>query len=137
MSVTHFEHHDLSDDLPEPGLYACSIISAKLSKSASGNRMIQVVYQLIGVPPGHERVVEYFALEGSSARGVAWARRRLVQLYRACGIEPGLGDPISPATLAGELLQVLLEHEDWKGATRLRVVDHRPPAAPSDDPAPF
>ena len=138
MSVTHFEQPDLADDLPAPGVYPCTVAAAQLSRSGGGNRMVRVVYQLDAVPVGRERVTEYFVLEGCSERGVAWARRRLVQLYRACGLQPQPGDPISLASLAGAELQVQVEHERWQGRDRLRVVDHRPSEELSeDDRVPF
>jgi hypothetical protein len=138
MSVTHFEQVDLDDDLPDPGLYCCTVAKAQVSKSSNGNRMVRVVYELAGVPTGREHVTEYFVLEGDRARGVAWARRRLVQLYWACGLGPRAGDLISPAALVGAELQVQVEHECWQGRDRLRVVNHRPGEEPGgDDHVPF
>jgi hypothetical protein len=82
-------------------------------------------------------VTEYFVLAGGSARGVAWARRRLVQLYRACGVEPQAGDPIAPAALVGAELQLQVAHESWQGQARLKVVRHWPcDAAAGDDHVP-
>ena len=120
-----FEETDLHDEPPDPGFYPSSITTARLRRSASGNRMVHVVFALDGVAPGHDRVAEYFVLEGASSRGLALARRRLVELYRVCGREPRPGDEIEPADLVGARVEVKVEHETWQGETRLRVVGHR------------
>lgn len=121
-----FEESDLSDALPAPGVYAGTVTTARLRRSSSGNRMVHVVHTLDGVAAGHDRVAEYFVLEGASARGLQVARRRLVDLYRACGHEPEAGEEISPEDLLGARLEVKVEHETWRGEIRLRVVGHRP-----------
>jgi hypothetical protein len=125
MGIVRFEETDLHDELPGPGLYGATITTARLRRSASGNRMVHIVFALEGVVPGHDRVAEYFVLEGASGRGLALARRRLVELYRACGLEPRPGDEIAPEDLVGTRVEVKLEHETWQGEMRLRVVGHR------------
>ena len=138
MTTARFEESDLADELPVPGAYASIIATAQLRRSQGGNRMVHVVHALEGVAPGHERVAEYFVLEGASARGLAWARRRLVELYRACGFDPRPGDPIAPAELIGAQLEVEVEHETWQGARRLRIVGHRPlVSGPASADVPF
>jgi len=120
-----FEEADLHDELPAPGYYPSTITTARLRRSAGGNRMVHVVFALDGAAPGRDRVAEYFVLEGASGRGLALARRRLVELYRASGLEPRPGDEIAPDDLVGTRVEVKLEHETWQGETRLRVVGHR------------
>ncbi len=132
MGTACFEEADVRDELPAPGFYASAITTARLRRSASGNRMVHVVFALDGVVPGHDRVAEYFVLEGASGRGLALARRRLVELYRACGLEPRPGDEIAPEDLVGVRVEVKLEHETWQGELRLRVVGHRRLAAGAD-----
>jgi hypothetical protein len=121
-----FEEADLCGELPAPGFYASTVTTARLRRSASGNRMVHVVHALDGVAAGHDRVAEYFVLEGASARGLQVARRRLVDLYRACGQEPRAGEEIAPEDLVSARLEVKVEHEIYRGETRLRVVGHRP-----------
>jgi hypothetical protein len=132
MSTAQFQATDLHDHLPEPGYYRSRISTARFRRSATGNQMIQVVYALDGVGPGHDRVAEYFVVEAPSPRGQAMARKRLVELYRACGLVPRAGDEIAPEDLVDAELEVKLEHDEWQGQPRLRVVAHRrvgPPAA--------
>ena len=96
--------------------------------------MVHVVHALEGVPAGYDRVSEYFVLEGASARGLAFSRRRLVELYRACGLTPSPGEEIVPSKLQGTRLKVEVEHEEWRCELRLRVVAHLPL---TDEPVPF
>ena len=136
-----FEASELADSPPAPGNYTATIASARLRRSQGGNRMVQVVHALDGVAPGHDRVTEYFVLEGASPRGLALARRRLVELYRACGLDPREGEEITPTELVEARLEVKVEHETFRGEVRLRVVAHRVLGAarsPSDsEDAPF
>jgi hypothetical protein len=128
----HFETVDFGD-LPSPGYYRASISTARHRTSAAGNRMIQVVYALEDVATGHDRVSEYFVF-GGSARGQAMARRKLGQLFRACGLSPKGGDAIEPADLLGMRLEVRIEHEEFDDEERLRVAGHRSLAASNRTP---
>jgi hypothetical protein len=129
----HFDADDLLEALPSPGYYRGTVATARHRTSAAGNPMIQVVYELEGVAPGHARVSEYFAL-GGSVRGQAMARRKLAQLFRACGLVPKSGDAIDPADLLGVQLEVRVEHDEWDGQPRLRVASHRSLASPGRTP---
>ena len=124
MEATQFLDSDLSEEVPAPGTYASTITTARLRTSQSGNAMVQVVHALAGVRPGYDRVSEYFVLEGASARGLAFSRRRLVGLYRACGLTPRPGEEIAPAALQGARLRVKVEHEEFRGELHLRVIAH-------------
>jgi len=130
MSVqkTCFQFEDFFDDPPVPGYYPCSITSARFRRSANDNRMLQVVYALEGIGSAHRLVADYFVLEGerASPSGIFLARRRLVELYRACGIDPQEGEEIAPGGLLHARLRVRVEHEQWEGQPRLRVVGYRP-----------
>lgn len=126
MEATQFLDSDLSEEVPTPGIYVSAITTARLRSSQSGNAMVHVVHALEGVQPGYDRVSEYFVLEGASARGLAFSRRRLVELFRACGIDPRSGEDIAPAGLQGVRLRVKVEHEEWRGELHLRVVAHLP-----------
>ena len=136
-----FHLEDFYDQLPEPGFYPSSITSARLTRSANNNRMLQVVYALEGVESAYQRVADYFVLEGErvSPSGIFLARRRLVQLYRACRIFPKQGDQIDPAQLADARLQVRVEHEEWQGRPQLCVVAYRPlqEFLTEEEPIPF
>jgi hypothetical protein len=120
-----FESSDITDELPAAGYYPGTIRGARWRKSERGSRMIQVLYALTGVAPAYGCVAEYFVLEGASERGAAMARRRLVEVYRACGLGPQPGDAISLAPLVGCELLVRLEHDEYNGRPRLRVIGHR------------
>jgi len=120
-----FESSDITDELPAAGYYEGTIRGARWRKSERGSRMIQVVYALSGVTPAYGCVAEYFVLEGATDRGAAMARRRLVEVYRACGLEPQPGDAISLTLLVGRTLLVRIEHDEYNGRPRLRVVGHR------------
>jgi hypothetical protein len=120
-----FDATDFQDELPPPGFYASSITTARFRRSERGNDMIQVVYALERGTPSHDHVSEYFVLVGGTARGRALSRRRLVELYRACGLDPRQGDAIDPSDLLGARLEVRVEHEVWQGRPRLRVSAHR------------
>jgi len=134
MEATQFLESDLCDEVPAPGTYASTITTARLCSSQNGNAMVHVVHALEGVPAGYDRVSEYFVLEGASARGLAFSRRRLVELYRACGLRPRAGEDIAPASLQGARLRVKVEHEEWRDKLQLRVVAHLPL---TDQPTPF
>jgi len=120
-----FDPADFADELPQPGYWPATIDVASYGRSARGNEMLRVRYVLEGVPRGRDRVTEYFVLQGGSPRGCAVARRRLLQLFWACGLEPRPGDEISPAELYGQRLDLRVGHEDWEGQTRLRVTGYR------------
>ena len=134
MPAPCFKDSDLGDDLPVPGYYLGTVATARWTRSSNGNRMVQVVLALDGVAAAHERVTDYFVVEGATPQGVAFSRTRLVRLYRACGRQPSGGDEIQPGDLAGGLLEVKVDHELWRGRLRLRVVAYRPlPEGPTDD----
>ena len=85
-------------------------------------------------------LADYFVIEGErvSPTGILLARRRLVQLYRACHLFPQDGDTIDPTELLHARLQVRVDHEDWQNQLRLRVVAYRPLyPIDSDDQIPF
>lgn len=121
---SYFQLHGLVDELPHPGFYPGCIERARLRQSANHNRMLQVAHTLEGVGPTYQTVCDYFVLEGEhvSPSGIFFAQRRLVELFRACGIFPAEGDEIVPA----HLLHARVEHEQWEGRPRLRVVGYRP-----------
>jgi len=127
----HFEPSDVADELPAAGYYEGTIRRAQWRESERGSRMVQVLYALNGVGAAYGCVAEYFVLEGASERGAAMARRRLVNVYRTCGLEPQAGEPLGLARLVGRRLLVRLEHDEYNGRPRLRVVGHRP-AEPED-----
>lgn len=133
--VTQFLDSDLSNEVPMPGIYASTITTARMRSSRSGNAMVHVVHALEGLPPAYDRVSEYFVLEGASARGLAFSRRRLVELFRACGLTPRSSEDIAPARLQGARLRVKVEHEEWRDELHLRVVAHLPLAV--QPPTPF
>lgn len=120
--------------LPEPGFYRSTIVTARFRTSEQGNETLQVVHELEGLAPGRDRVAEYFLLGGGSPRGRALSRRRLVELYRSCGLSPRSGDAIDPADLLDARLEVRVEHDSWEGRPRLRVASHRPPGKPEQAP---
>ena len=124
---TYFQDEDFFDELPAPGYYPGCITDARFRRSANGNRMLQVLYELEGVGPAHQLVADYFVLDGERATptGIFLARRRLLQMYRACGIFPKQGQEIVPTKLLQARLQVRVEHEQWKGQPRLRVAGYR------------
>jgi len=125
MTTPAFAETDFRNALPPAGFYACTIAAARLRRSATGNRMLHVAYAMEHGMRTHDRVAEYLVLEGASPRGCALSRRLLVELYRACGLEPQPGDPIRPSDLVGVRLEVRVEHTEWQGEARLRVVGHR------------
>lgn len=120
-----FAGADICDELPAAGVYRSTIAGARIRRSKQGNRMVQVEHVLDGVPAEHAQLADYFVLEGASPRGLAWARRRLVELYRASGVEPLAGEEIAPAGLIGARVEVDVTHDLWRGEWRLRVVAHR------------
>lgn len=115
------------DEIPAPGLYLTTISSADFRTSAHGNHMLQVVFILDGLSPPWDRVPDFFVLDANNARANAMARRRLVLLYRACGLDPQPDQPISPEDLVEARLQIKIEHACWDDSLdpRLRVVTYR------------
>ncbi len=120
-----FEPDDFAADLPSPGFYPATVETASYGRSTQGNDMIRVGYVLDGVGQDYQRVTEYFVLAGGSPQGRAIARRRLLQLFRACGLEPKPGTDVSPADLFGHRLEVRVAHDEWDGRQRLRVTGCR------------
>lgn len=135
MDTAQFLDTDLADEVPPPGIYVSTITTARMRSSQNGNAMVHVVHALEGVPPAYDRVSEYFVLEGASPRGLALSRRRLVELYRACGLTPRPGEDIAPSGLQGARLRVKVEHEEWRSELHLRVVAHLPLS--EQPPTPF
>ncbi len=124
-SALNFEEGDFDGLLPAEGYYEAVVERARFHTSQQGNTTLQVTCEIVGVPAGHDVVADYFVLSGSTERGRAVSRRRLLELYRACGFSPKKGDPIQPGDLAGSRLEVRLGHETYEGAPRLRVLGYR------------
>jgi hypothetical protein len=120
-----FALDEITDELPAAGYYPGTIRSARWRQSEQGSRMIQLLYALSGVTAAYGCVAEYFVLEGATERGATMARRRLVDVYRACGLEVAPGDAIVLAPLVGRELLIRVEHDEYRGRPRLRVVGHR------------
>jgi len=125
MSGFRFDADDLRLDLPVPGWYPAHVQHARLRRSPSSHRMLEVVYAVAEVDPAYARLGEYFVLEGGSAFGLSRTRRRLVELYRACGIDPKPDDEISPPALIGKAVEVELGLDQWRGQPRVAVLSHR------------
>jgi hypothetical protein len=137
MTTLRFEAADLGGQLPEPGHYRGRVTSARYRESSGGNRMIQVVYALEENLAGPARIAEYFVLEGASPRGLAMARRQLLELLRACGHEPRVGEEVRLDDLVGAELELRLEHDHYRGQPRLRVAGHRWAGPRPADGVPF
>lgn len=132
-SAIRFRATDFADGLPAPGFYHCIITSARFRRSSQGNRMLQIVFTLEDVVTERDWVADYFVLEGASQRGVSTARRRLLRLCRACGLEPKDGDEIGPDELLDARLEVKVNHDEYNGQTRLRAVAYHRPTDATDD----
>ena len=139
---TYFQFEDFLDDeeLLAPGFYLAGITSASFCQSETQNLMLKVVLILESGGSARRTVCDYFVVEGDNVRasGIKLARRRLLQLYHACGIFPKEGEEISGDQLLHARLEVGVEHEQWRGRPWLRVVDYRPlQSLDSDDRIPF
>jgi hypothetical protein len=88
--------------------------------------MVYLVLALDGLSAPFGQVSDYFVLEGATPRGIACSRRRLVELFHACGLSPRAGDEIRPGDLLKLKVEVKIAHEVWKGSTRMQVVAYRP-----------
>ena len=133
----HFEAADLGDPMLEPGYYRSRVTSARYRTSGEGNPMIQVVYALVEGAGGPPRIAEYFVLEGASPRGLAMARRQLVELFRACGLSPQPGEEARLDDLVGCELELRVEPDEYRGQRRLRVAGHRLADAGEAEAVPF
>ena len=120
-----FQETDFNGLLPPEGYHRSVVDCARFRKSSRGNMTLQVIYQLPDAPAGYDSVADYFVVSGASPRGLAVSRRRLLELYRACGFHPQQGDPIRPDDLVGSQLEIRLGHESFEGALRLRVLGYR------------
>jgi hypothetical protein len=127
MSRFRFDADDLRLDPPVPGWYPARVQHARFRRSPSNNRMLEVVYAVAEVDPPYARLGEYFVLEGGSAFGLSKTRRRLVELYRACGVNPKPDEEISPSALMGKAVEVELGLDQWRGQPRVAVLSHRQP----------
>ncbi len=135
MSNARFEVSDFGAGVLAPGRYECEVVSAQLRRSRQGHHMVEVVLTLVDADAGSTQVRDYFVLEGVSPRGLAVARSRLVELYRACEVEPQPGDEIAPEQLVDARIEVKLDHEERDGQWRLRAVGYRAvPRRLTDDP---
>jgi hypothetical protein len=121
-SALHFADEDFEGALPPEGVYAAVIERARFHTSRQGNTTLQVTCGIEGVD---EDIADYFVLSGASGRGRAVSRRRLIELYRACGFNPQPGDTIRPEELSGCRVEVELGHETYEGRPRLRVLNYR------------
>lgn len=125
MEPLRFLETDVNDR-PPPGWYPGTIATACWRKSSVNNHMVYLVVALDSVGAPHDRISDYFVLEGVTPRGIACSRRRLVELFRACGLSPSAGDEIRPGDLLNRRIEVKIVHEIWKGSTRLQIVAYRP-----------
>jgi|TARA_B100000315_G_scaffold210165_1_gene206250 hypothetical protein len=123
-----FQFEGFYDQLPDPGFYPAGIKSARFKRSAAKNHMLEVVFTLESVESAYQQVADYFVLEGErvSHTAIFLARRRLMQLYRACRLFPKGGDEIVPKQLLNARVKVCIEHEEWQGRSQLRVAAYRP-----------
>jgi hypothetical protein len=122
-----FGSDDIDAALPAEGYHDAVVDRARFRTSQQGNTTLQVLCEITGAPVGFDTVVDYFVLSGSTERARAVSRRRLLELYRACGLTPQAGDPIRPEHLAGCRLRVRVKHETYDGTQRLRVLGYRAP----------
>ena len=120
-----FHPEDFSPILPAPGCYPATISSARFRTSSRGNRMLHLVLRLDGVPPAFQCIADYFVLEGASSLGLSVARRRLLELYRACGLYPEEGDEVLPSHLVDMRVELTVDHVEWQNQMRLRVLAYR------------
>jgi hypothetical protein len=125
-SYAFFSLQDLSPVLPAAGLYNATITQAGLRHSSRGNRMLYVLLRLDGLCISFQRLADYFVLEGASPQGIFVARRRLLQLYYACGFHPEEGQEILPSQLIDSRLQVKVDQVEWENHLRLRVLSYYP-----------
>lgn len=121
-SALHFVDEDFDGTLPAEGYYTAVIERARFYTSRQGNTTLQVVCEIVGID---DTVADYFVLSGASERGRAVSRRRLIELYRACALNPHPGDPIRPEDLRGCRVEVELGHDTYEGRQRLRVLGYR------------
>ena len=121
-SALQFRDDDFDGALPPEGYYAAVIERSRFHTSRQGNTTLQVVCEIEGVD---DRVADYFVLSGASERGRTVSRRRMIELYHACGFSPKTGDPIRPEDLCGCRIEVQLGHETYEGKQRLRVLGYR------------
>ena len=113
------------DVMPPPGTYSCTVRSARLCRSTKGNRMLRVALSIDEYADRSSPVYDYFVLEGISDKGIHLARRRIVQLYQACGLQPKDGDVMRPSDLINAHLIVKLEPCHDEPYVKLRVVSYR------------
>jgi hypothetical protein len=121
-SALQFAGEDFDGTLLPEGSYAAVIERARFYRSRQGNTTLRVTCGIEGLDDG---VADYFVLSGASERGRAVSRRRLIELYRACGFNPQPGDTIRPEELFGCRVEVELGHETYEGRLRLRVLGYR------------
>jgi hypothetical protein len=126
-----FRTQDLSCILPAPGFYLATITNARFRTSSRGNRMLHLALHLHGLPSAFQSLADYFVLEGASSQGLSVARRRLVELYHACGFYPEEGDEVLPSNLIDICVEVRVDHVEWENQMRLRILAYRAAAWPA------
>jgi hypothetical protein len=105
-SALHFVDEDFDGTLPPEGFYAAVIERARFYTSRRGNTTLRVTCGIEGI---NDDIADYFVLSGASERGRVVSRRRLIDLYRACGFDPQPGDSIRPEDLSGCRVEVELQ----------------------------
>ena len=123
-AVFRFRPSELYEELPGPGYYLGTIVSARSCRSSRGNPMLQVSSRLDEVAESYSKVADYFVLEGVSGQGAATARRRLVELCRAAGLDPWAGELVVDE-LVDVQLEVKVAHDQYGQQPRLKVVGYR------------
>ena len=130
MEPLRFHDADVGG-LPAPGWYVSMIVTASWRQSTRGNRMVYLVHALEKVSPPFHRISDCFVLEGVSPQGQAYARQRIVAVFRSCRLDPRSGEEIRPEELCGLAVEVKVAHESWRGENQLKVVGYRPHEGPS------
>lgn len=109
------------------GTYPAEIRRAREAKSRGGHPMIVVWLQLGGQQGAGREVADYFVTAGVSPHALAVARRRLLSLFRACGLDPSPDEEADLLQLADHHVEVDVEVNTAGGGPQNRVLRYRQP----------
>lgn len=83
-----FNQDELFDEIAPAGTYLARITAAREATSRHGNPMVTVWLRLVDKRGAGRSVADYFVTAGVRPSALAVARRRLLALCRACGLDP-------------------------------------------------
>lgn len=129
-----FTAEDLNCQVP-PGTYVARIVDAIEKKSRKSNPMVEVQIEIQHGDCTGEVLKDHFVTGGESRRAVQIGKRRLVRLFRICGVDVKPGRDANLSDLIGSHLAVEVIEDSYRNMPVPRVRFYR--QIQPGDPDPF